>query len=462
MSDDRGAGPEGRLELGDIQGLALRAYRGRVARHVFLRVDAAAEARAWLGRLAGEVTTVASTNATGSEATLNLGLTWPGLRALGLPEDALASFPEEFRAGIEARAGSLGDTGESAPERWDPPLGTGQVHALLSLGSPDEEARERRFAELRAGMEEGGVTLVRVQDAAAFPDDRGPGPVLEHFGYRVGIGQPAVEGSGLEPMSGQGALDADGRSWRPLRAGEFILGQADETGRVPELPRPEALTRNGAFLVLRKLRQDVVGWRAFLRANARGAGGEELLAAKLAGRWRSGAPLALSPDRDDPALAADPRRWNAFSYADDPKGTACPLGAHARRMNPRAGLGDPGAHNVNRHRLFQRGLPYGPPLPEDAAGDDGVERGAVILLVCASIVRQFEFVQHVWANGGDFAGLGTEKDALIGDNDGTGRFTIPPLSAGWRPRGIPRFTTVRGGGYFFLPGITGLRSLAGT
>ena len=67
---------------------------------------------------------------------------------------------------------------------------------------------------------------------------------------------------------------------------------------------------------------------------------------------------------------------------------------------------------------------YGPELP-DGVGDDGVDRGAAFLIIGASIARQVEFLQWVWGNDGDLAGLGTEKDPLIEASDGTGTFTIP-------------------------------------
>jgi hypothetical protein len=185
------------------------------------------------------------------------------------------------------------------------------------------------------------------------------------------------------------------------------------------------------------------------------------------GRWRSGAALALSPGADDAAAAADPARNNDFTLADDPKGVACPLGAHIRRMNPRNGLPGPERETVNRHRVLRRGLPYGTRLPPGATEDDGAERGAVIILISADIGRQFEFVQNVWTNGSGIARLDDdEKDPLIGANcpDGggaTGVLTIPrSVPPRRRLQGIPAFVSTRGGEYFFLPGIHALRHLS--
>jgi Dyp-type peroxidase family len=221
------------------------------------------------------------------------------------------------------------------------------------------------------------------------------------------------------------------------------------------MPQPALLGRNGSYLVYRKLYQDVAAFRQFLRKEARDPADEELLAAKLMGRWRSGAPLVLAPHADDPALADDPQRNSDFNYVNmDPNGLACPIGAHIRRANPRDSV-----HGANRNRLIRRGLPYGPPLPEGAP-DDGADRGVAVLFGNASISRQFEFVQRVWLNERKFGGLDNDKDPIAGDNDGCFDMTIQRRPFRRRISGLPRFVTVRGGGYFFAPGIAALRYLA--
>ena len=180
-----------------------------------------------------------------------------------------------------------------------------------------------------------------------------------------------------------------------------------------------------------------------------------MLAAKLMGRWRSGAPLVLAPNKDDPALGADLQRNNDFNYKEmDPIGYAVPLGAHARRMNPRDT-----AANLNRRRMIRRGATYGPHLPESAP-EDGADRGIAAFILCASLVRQFEFAQNVWTNDPNFHELGNEHDPIIGNQDGTLEFTIPKRPIRKKILGLPAFTTLRGGAYFFLPGLKALRYLA--
>ena len=196
----------------------------------------------------------------------------------------------------------------------------------------------------------------------------------EPFGFRDGISHPAVEGSGIP---GTNPRDP------PLKAGEFVLGYRDETGMFPAIPKPDILGRNGTYVVFRKLHQRVGAFRQYLKANSSSLEEEQLIAAKMMGRWRSGAPLALCPERDDPELGADPQRNNNFLFQDtDPKGFNTPIGSHIRRMNPRDTLGD--STKVNLHRMIRRGTNYGPPLPDGVLEDDGVDRGLIFVFIGSS------------------------------------------------------------------------------
>ncbi len=232
-------------------------------------------------------------------------------------------------------------------------------------------------------------------------------------------------------------------------------GSTGEYGVIADSPRPEILARNGSYMAYRRLEEHVGKFREFLRQHGDTAEEQELIAAKLMGRWRSGAPLVLAPEKDDPALGADMQRNNDFTYKEmDPHGYAVPLGSHIRRMNPRDT-----AHNMNRRRMIRRGAPYGPPLPEGAP-DDGVERGIAAFIICASLIRQFEFAQNVWINDRNFNELGNERDPIIGTQDGTLEYKIPKRPIRKKIAGLPAFTTVRGGAYFFLPGLKALGYLA--
>ena len=254
---------------------------------------------------------------------------------------------------MAARAALLGDVGDSSPEHWEKPLGTSDVHVALAALSPDRERLQAVVEKARrAHAELAGVEVIWRQDCYQLPSGR------TSFGFKDGIGQPAVEGSGRP---------ASNPRERPLKAGEIILGYPDETGALPPMPTPEVLGRNGTYVVFRKLHTRVAAYRQYLRAKATSREEEALLGAKMVGRWQSGAPLALSPDGDDPDLGGDPQRHNAFLYGDDPRGLKCPLGAHARRANPRDALDGDGAVDVRLHRMIRRGTSYGPMLPDGRA-----------------------------------------------------------------------------------------------
>jgi Dyp-type peroxidase family len=226
------------------------------------------------------------------------------------------------------------------------------------------------------------------------------------------------------------------------------------------MPTPAVLGRNGTYVVFRKLHTKVAAYRQYLRARAADRADEALLGAKMVGRWQSGAPLALSPDGDDPELGQDSRRNNDFGYAADPRGFSCPVGAHARRANPRDAFDHDGSVDVRLHRMIRRGTSYGPMLPEGVLEDDGVDRGIIFVFAGAHLRRQFEFVKTQWLNDGIFIGAPSERDPLVGPHDGTGAFTIPRRPVRRRLQDLPPFVVTRGGEYCFAPGLRALRWLA--
>jgi deferrochelatase/peroxidase EfeB len=212
------------------------------------------------------------------------------------------------------------------------------------------------------------------------------------------------------------------------------------------------------------------------------------LASQLIGRWPGGAPLVLSPDGERPELSDA----NRFSYRDlDPLGHRCPLGAHIRRGNPRDMLGSSAADSLqasSRHRIIRRGRLYGPRMSEvqlrslddkllgfrPGVEEEKQERGLIFIAFNANIRRQFEFVQQTWINARQFGRLYDERDALVGadvrsyhdlmsgrDIPCARNFTLQGEPVRTRLFELPRFTRIRGGAYFFLPGRSALRYLAG-
>jgi Dyp-type peroxidase family len=434
------------LEFDDIQYILLTRVPALTGRYEFLSFREPAQGRAWLEAVRQKVPSAKAVVDTVDQKRrwASVAFTWNGLRALGLDEASLATFPEEFREGMPARWQVLGDTGKNHPDHWIDGLADPRLHAIAILFAREASDRVqsvREHNELLARTP--GVEVLSSLDLEAIPFHY----VREHFGYRDRLTTPEIEGSGIEPTPGSGP---------PIKAGEFILGYPDEDGPPANLPQPGILSGNGSFMAYRRLQQHVGAFRDFLREQGGPTAEEqELLAAKLMGRWRSGAPLALAPEKDDPAIADDPLLNNNFNYARmDPHGYGVPLGAHIRRMNPRDT-----AVNIQRRKVLRRGATYGPPLPEGTP-EDGVERGIAAFVICASLVRQFEFIQNVWVNDPNFHELGNEHDPMIGTQDGKFDFTIPKRPVRKKIKGLPAFTTVKGGAYFFLPGIKALHYLA--
>jgi Dyp-type peroxidase family len=434
------------LEFDDIQYILLTRAPAITGRYEFLSFRDAGAGRAWLAAIVETVHSVAQARVSIEKENrwVSVAFTSNGLRALGLDETSLASFPEEFRQGMVARAEMLGDTGANHPENWIGGLASPNLHAIVILFARDAAERQRCVAEhQRLVAQCAGVEVLSSLDLEATPPFD---YAHDHFGYRDRMSQPVIEGSGDEPTPGTGAA---------LKAGEFILGYPDENGPPVNLPQPEILSRNGSYMAYRRLQEHVGRFRDFLREHGETVEEQELMAAKLMGRWRSGAPLVLAPNKDDPGLGADPQRNNNFNYKEmDPHGYAVPLGSHIRRMNPRDT-----AANMNRRRMIRRGGTYGPVLPEGAP-EDGVERGIAAFIICASLVRQFEFAQNVWVNDRNFHELGNERDPVCGNHDGTLEYKIPKRPIRKKITGLPAFTNVRGGAYFFLPGLKALRYLA--
>jgi Dyp-type peroxidase family len=455
------------LERDDMQGLIARGYPGlKAASYVLLQIDDPARADTWLGGLIDQITPAPTRQ---PPVALNLGLTAAGLRKLGLSEAAMGQFSNEFTTGMTTphRQRMLGDVGPSAPQHW---LWGGprnpSVDLLLLVFAEDADLLDAHLATLTEAFD-GVSEIIRL---AATVDLDGK----EHFGFADGISQPTIAG-----LSSR--LDIPNNIIQP---GEVILGYPNEYGQYTDrpllepsadpghlLPLDEAgsgkpdLARNGSYVVFRQLSQDVRGFWRFVDAAVGGAQDRRTwLAAKMVGRWPSGAPLTLAPDADDPNLA----EANDFTYHfGDELGLSCPIGAHVRRSHPRDSLDpDPGTERSvaldRRHRLLRRGREYGPPVDDHFSPPpaNDPDRGLYFICLAGNISRQFEFIQHTWLNNPKFAELYDEPDPLVGYHPpNAAHFSIPADPIRERIKDIPQFVTTRGGAYFFLPGLRALRYL---
>ena len=441
-----------RLDHDDIQGNVLRGYGFPAAAYVFVHVAEAAAGREWLAGLVDPVTTDAEWTEGKPEHTVNVAVTATGLKALGVPERLRGTFEKAFLEGTSARAADLGDVGPSAPSTWLKGLGDGTAHVLVTVNVQDPTTLAARVDGLKDQIRSfaSGLSVVHVRNAAMLGTKR------DHFGFADGFAQPHVE-DGDSPGSASWLMPTLRKGARLMKPGEFVLGYEDEDRVLPAAPDPP-LGKNGTYAVYRELHQDVAAFRRFLRRMGPVVGSEELLAAKIVGRWRDGTPLALSPDREDKRISDDRSRIDDFDYSRDPDGYRCPLGAHIRRTNPRDTLGW-GDVRSKRHRIIRRGMPYGDPLPDGRLEDDGEPRGLAFVCFNASIERQFETIQHQWCNDGNIFGLGRDRDFLLGGPEGEGKMTIQGPQPVFLAPPLP-FVQTRGAEYLFVPGLDALRALA--
>lgn len=457
------------LETDDIQGMILSGYAShRSATYLFLTIRDSVDAKGWLAELSTRVT-VAGNFDRQRNTSINIAFTYKGFVRLGLGMESLTTFPLEFIEGMSdpARAQMLGDD----PTTWAWGRPDHRIHVLLMLFARDPDAMAALLAAERKAAH-GIVDEVLTIESGTFPFAPGSKLNHEHFGFADGLAQPDIAGYRPEKHGANGPGNE-------IKPGEFILGYEneyfDQVTASPHLHAPDAdptgllhegdLGRNGSYLVVRQMEQDVAGFWNMIRAQCMRADrtpnldAEEALAAKIIGRWRDGTPVAVSPDRGN----MNPTRLNDFGFAEDAYGYKCPLGAHIRRANPREMLladKKDSITTVKRHRILRRGRPYGTCIA-DRYTPDGRARGLVFVAFNANIERQFEFLQNAWISSPNFAGLYDEADPMLGGRtENPGIFSVPKFPVRERRSGIMTHVTVMGGAYFFMPGLTAIRYLA--
>jgi Dyp-type peroxidase family len=451
-----------KLDPTDIQGFVLRGYTFPVARYLLLKITPSA-GTVFIEKLVGHITTGQRWDRGKPQTTVNIAFTYKGLLKLDLPGASLQSFPVEYVQGMKARGFILGDTGLNSPDNWDEIWRTESVDAWLGIYAESPAELQRQCDHLEELMSAtNGASVIGSQDAGVLMID-GKITTKEHFGYTDGFGNPDYLGVERDTQPGQGKLMPDG-SWAPLATGELLLGYADEAGELPVAPIPHLLANNSTFMVYRKMHQNVATFRKYL--NEKGqlySGGKEKLAAKFIGRFRDGTPIEVSPEKSDPSIVKNKQLNVNFKFGGDLEGLRCPIGAHVRRTNPRDAFGFKGKL-INRRRVTRRGVPYGPYTPEDQPVSDAGEHGVIFMVMNASIFRQFEFVQQQWIEYGNDARQGNDKDMLMGNHGGVGKFVIQGSSDPANPpficAGLQNFVELRGGDYFWVPSITALRMIA--
>ncbi len=490
-----------KVDFNDIQGLTrfAHAHLGE-ATYLLLNVADQQKAKSWLRN------TPVSTAVKGKtlpNSALQIAFSAKGLAALNVKQKTLDQFSDEFVDGMadcNNRSRRLGDTGVNSPENWLWGGPKNDMPDLLLMVFARTEKLTQTMQSIKTAEFNDAFDLLQT---LTTKDNDGK----EHFGFVDGISQPETDWQ--QQVSTD--LHQRDRYSNLLALGEVLLGYPNEYGLYTDRPlidpvddplalvlpiaqdKPQFhdLGKNGSYLVLRQLRQDVSGFWQFINQQAESQTNEpERLATALVGRQVDGQPLANLEQR--PIQGIRQNSHNHFTYDQDPQGTKCPIGSHVRRANPRTGdypagvtsflsriiraLGFKRAYpsedlvaSSRFHRLLRRGRAYGDALSPELAlkhQSDTDERGLHFISLGANISRQFEFVQNAWLTSTKFAGLSTEADPLLGnraplqDGSNTDQYSIPQDNRSAKCiTDLPQFVTVLGGAYFFMPGLAALRYL---
>jgi Dyp-type peroxidase family len=461
--------PTGTTLTGDanIQGNILAGFNKDFAAFLFVQLPNQTSGQAYLSDLRPLVSSnadVASFNVAFSAAHRtsgsdpdNLNATWIGvsITAAGLALLSPTAFQTlqtppvtwdatiaSFLAGAAADTEAVAQSGPEAPANWLFGSPGQAIHLIVVVESDSADGLAGAVQEVYELSARHGVSVVFQQNGRTLP---GPRHGHEHFGFKDGISQPAI----------QGFLAADPDGQPLIAAGEFILGYPGQNnpGRVVPL-----WMFDGSFLVLERVAQDVPGWWAQAEQLAGELGlTPETAGAALVGRWRDGTPVALDPGAD-PRSGPNESTANSFTYSDDPAGVNTQLFAHIRKVNPRSGT-VPGQDVVSGHRIIRRGIPFGDPFDPALGKDHGpdAERGLMFACYQASIVEQFSFVQASWASQVNFPEPNEGPDPLIGP---AGSCPFATSQGSSTSLTLNRFVKVEGAVYAFTPSIPALAALA--
>jgi Dyp-type peroxidase family len=500
------------LNLDKIQGNSLGGFSKDFQSNLFLKFTGDKAGRAWIAEVAGEISSssaviqfnnefralkkqgVKKPEALISAVWVNLAVSFAGLQALNVKAADLATFPDAFKNGM-AKA-KIGDAGTSDPATWIPPFNTpADVHAVLIVAADHATELAKKVAEITgtAAFKAGAQVLLNQEGRT-----RSDAPGHEHFGFKDGVSQPGIRGVD-SPDDPIGNPDQGHPGQDLLWPGEFVIGyetqiptaKPDHDGPNPD-PGPISAsgptwTKDGAYVVFRRLRQDVAGFNKSLQALARLLGwSEDLTGAKLVGRYKSGCPIEqrkfqagpyTPPSTDpgdanhgNPALGNSNTLNNNFEFGDDPQGVNCPMSAHVRKAYPRDEETPAGAANsessTQTRRLLRRGIPYGGSFKPHVPGSANVDRGLLFLAYQNDIAKHFEFVQNAWVNNAKFPPNPSGQPPLKGDpgqdpilsQSPTGPMLIDPGKA---PVEVQHFVTTTGGEYFLSPSLDTLQALGG-
>ena len=515
------------VEWHDVQGILFRGYKThKNSMSIILKVTNPKKAGKWLAGLEiASALEVADLENYKKPWLMTLSFTYSGLQTLGLEDEVLQQFSLEFQEGMAPqpidgeyttrRSGMLGDSENSSPTKWQwggykfvgkgknrAVKSIGDVHILLNLYAKTKTDIDSKYNNLISADNGVELSVINSNISTHLREDN-----CEQFGYRDGISQPVIEG-----MSAWENMNEKDQILHRIAPGELLLGYPNERGMLTKSPKlktvlgddnsekPFDFGKNGSYLVVRQLQQNVKGFHKMLETNAKELrdfenlqNGKNWIAARMMGRQFSGAPIANASEKfetppvpkmltatsderpnyhDGPFGKVTGERYPSdFLYlTDDKDGLTCPLTSHIRRAFPRDTLisrPELALKIAKRHRILRRGRLYGAnPLSPEKQGNGKKQKtsdntcGLFFMAFNADIAEQFEMIQHSWLNNRHSGYQYDEVDPVAGQGKKeTRRFTIQQRPANIKLAGMNEFITVRGGGYFFMPSKSALRKL---
>ncbi|KAK7437243.1 dye-decolorizing heme-containing peroxidase [Stygiomarasmius scandens] len=445
----------GTVNFDDIQGDILIGMRKHKERFFFFSIE---DAATFKSKLSSDIKSlITSTNQILPEAqpqvdtAVNIAFSSRGLKALNVTDNL---GDANFTNGQLVDAGSLGDPGTS---NWVPAFTQTNIDGVFLLASDDVQKIDDQLANITSILGSSINEVYRLDGAARPGNELGH----EHFGYLDGVSQPTISSDGSLP--GQAVVPP----------GEILVGTEGDT----ITSRPSWAT-GGSFLAFRQLQQKVPEFNKYVQDHALNVPelsdeeNADLFGARLIGRWKSGAPIDLSPLHDDPDLGGDNMRNNNFTFAHPEipgfdittNQTFCPFSAHIRKTRPRADLQ---SEDTGRH-IIRAGTPYGPEVTDDerasnkSSTDPSLERGLAFVAYQSVIANGFGFIQRTWADNPNFSKSNTGVDPIIGRIEGSAA-DAPRNITGTDPLDFDKsfildidFVVSRGGEYFFSPPISAL------
>lgn len=462
-----------------IQGNILKAHGRHHTANVFIKCDEGKQpdAKAWLKSLAeGEEAIIHSAyvqlrnNALFKESAgkVDTGLFAAiHISAVGydylLGEDARLQFADpSFQKGMKNADLDAGPDdfklNDPDPATWEVGLRE-DTHFMLLLAHANPEELSKLVVEVLNKVES-FTTITTIERGEALLNKEGAG--IEHFGYVDGISQPLFFEDEWETYKTNNNIkDSNDIKFDPRAEKELVL--------IPDPFAPGDPNALGSYFVFRKLEQDVSGFKNAEEELARQLGlvgeAEERAGALLVGRFEDGTPVELS-DKEGLINSALLNNFD-YSFAD---ASRCPFHAHIRKTNPRSGM-PPGTGSIQEaksHVMARRGITFGT-RSEDLSDRPSAGVGLLFMSYQASIVRQFEFIQKLWANNPAFPHINAKTpngldglDPIIGQGQPRVAGAYPtewenPLTQTRADFG--QFVHLKGGEYFFAPSMGFLKNL---